>query len=178
MINFKKKIIIKKNFLLLRIISSRDINKNYLHWMNDYDTIKFTEQRFNKNTKTSIKKYVNEKLFSNFDFLFGIFYKNAHIGNIKIGPINYYHKTAEVSYFIGEKFFLRKGLASQALGLIVHFAFKKIGLKKIVAYCYENNLGSQKVLKKNRFKLEGEMKSQILFNRKRISKLLFGLYEK
>jgi len=178
MINLKKKIIIKKNFLLLRIITSRDVNKNYLNWMNDHDTIKFTEQRFNTNTNSSIKKYVNEKFFSNLDFLFGIFYNNIHIGNIKIGPINYYHKTAEVSYFIGEKFFLRKGLASQALGLIIHFAFKKIGLKKIIAYCYENNLGSQKVLKKNRFKLEGVMKSQILFNRKRIKKLLFGLSEK
>lgn len=56
MTNLKKKIIIKKNFLLLRIITSRDVNKNYLNWMNDHDTIKFTEQRFNTNTISSIKK--------------------------------------------------------------------------------------------------------------------------
>ena len=73
--------------------------------MNDFEVHKYTEQKYKKHTLKDIKSYVTQKNKSKNEFLFGIFLKenNNHIGNIKLGPINFIHKTAEISYFIGEK---------------------------------------------------------------------------
>ena len=63
------------------------------------------------------------------DKLYGIFFKKKkseiHVGNIKLGSIDWNHKTANVSYMIGEKIFQRKGIASYSLKKITKIAKKK-----------------------------------------------------
>ena len=44
--------------------------------MNDYQVVKYTEQRHKKHTINGIKKFINEKIKSNFDFLYGIFIRD------------------------------------------------------------------------------------------------------
>ena len=39
---------------------------------------------------------------------------------------------------------------------------------------YQINKGSEKVLKKNGFKIEGKLKSELIFNKKRYSHCLYG----
>ena len=87
---------------------------------------------------------------------------DAHIGNIKLGPINFYHRTADVSYFIGEKECWGKGYATEAIGLVVWFAFEVLGLCKLSAGTYANNVGSQKALQNNRFAREGVLRKQVI----------------
>ena len=109
--------------------------------------------------------------------LFGIFYvkKNkTHIGNIKLGPINNYHKFAEISYLIGDTNFQNRGFATEAIKQILILAKKKYKLSKIIASTYSNNFTSRKVLEKNKFKLEGIIKKKFLFNKKRLDQLVFG----
>ena len=48
-------------------------------------------------------------------------------------------------------------------------------LKKLQAGLYEINYASKKALEKNKFKLEGILKSQILFNNKRYKSYWYGL---
>ena len=145
--------------------------------MNDYDVHKYTEQKYYKHSLANIRKFVREKNNSKNEFLYGIFlkYNNSkmHIGNIKIGPINFIHKNAELSYFIGEKEFWGKGYTSLAIKEAIKIA-KKMGIKKLKAGCYEKNIGSKKVLEKNKFKLEGKLKSELVYKKKRIAQYLFG----
>jgi RimJ/RimL family protein N-acetyltransferase len=49
-----------------------------------------------------------------------------------------------------------------------------MGIKKLKAGCYEKNIGSRKLLEKNKFKLEGILKSEYIFMNKRTSQYLFG----
>ena len=39
---------------------------------------------------------------------------------------------------------------------------------------YEMNIGSKKVLEKNKFKLEGKLESEFIYKKKRIAQYLFG----
>ena len=82
--------------------------------------------------------------------------------------------SAEVSYFIGEKTFWGKGIASKCVETVVHFALKELGLKKINAGYYENNIGSAKVLEKCGFIVEGNKISDVIFEDKRINSVLVG----
>ena len=51
---------------------------------------------------------------------------------------------------------------------------KKYKLKKIVASLYSNNTASQRVLEKNKFKLEGRIKKKFVFKNRRLDQLIFG----
>ncbi len=88
--------------IFLKELTPKDVSQSYLMWMNDYEVHQFTEQKFKKHNIKSIIEYVKEKKKSKDEFLYGIFLKNnkEHIGNIKLGPINFIHKYADISYFI------------------------------------------------------------------------------
>ena len=103
-----------------------------------------------------------------------LFIKKKHVGNIKLGKINWEHKNTEVSFFIGDKKFWGKGIASNSLKKVVSFATNTLNLKKINAGYYENNFGSAKVFSNCNFKVEGIKKKQIIFENKRINSVLVG----
>jgi len=170
MSNFEKITLRKLNL-------SKDISNKYLNWMNDSETHKFTEQKYTKHSLINIRKFVKEKNESNNELLYGIFLKKnnfkMHIGNIKLGPINFIHKRGEITFFIGEKELWGKGYTTLAINEIIKIA-KNMGLKKLKAGLYEMNIGSKKVLEKNNFKLEGKMKSEIVYKGERYSLHMYG----
>ena len=47
-----------------------------------------------------------------------------HIGNIKLGPIQWLHRRADLSLFIGDKSCWSLGYASEAIGLVRDWAFR------------------------------------------------------
>ena len=166
-----------KKIKLIKLNPKKDISEKYLGWMNDPEVQEYTEQKFAKHSLANIRKFVEEKNSSKYEFLYGIFIVKKtfkiHLGNIKLGPINFTHKRAAISYFIGDKELWGKGYATQAIKEITKIA-KKMGLKKLKAGLYEMNIGSKKILEKNNFKLEGKMKSEIIYKGKRYNSYWFG----
>ena len=166
-----------EKIILRKLNLKKDISKKYQTWMNDLKVHKYTEQKYTNHSLKNIRKFVREKNKSKIEFLYGIFLKkknlNIHIGNIKLGPVNFIHGTAEISYFIGEKELWGKGFAALAIKEVIKIAKKK-GLKKLRAGFYEMNIGSKKVLEKNNFKLEGKFKSEIVYKGKRCDFYWFG----
>ena len=169
---------IKSEVIILKKLNlKKDISNKYQNWMNDFEVHKYTEQKYKKHSLADIRNFVREKNKSKNEFLYGIFLKknnlNIHIGNIKLGPINFIHKYAEISYFIGEKELWGKGYTALAIKEIIKIAKKK-GIKKLKAGLYEMNIGSKKVLIKNGFKIEGKFKSEIIYKGKRFILYWFG----
>ena len=171
--NEKKKKIIKGKKIFLRPLREDDCNKKYLKWLNDLDVNQFLETRWNKQNIKSIKKFVSEINRSNDSYIFGIINKETkeHIGNIKIGDINFFHKSAEIGYFIGEKENWGKGFSTEAIKLISNYCFKKLKLKYVKAIVYENNIGSIKALKKNGYSIDGNFLNKIVYKNKRGNEL-------
>ncbi len=179
------KALVKKNIkikvtekIFLKVLNPNDVSEPYVEWLNDYEVTKFTEQKYYRHTLESTKTFVSQKYDSESDLLFGIFFDGTHIGNIKLGPLKLEHMSTEVSYFIGEKEFWGKGIASKCIETIVQFAVSELGLKKISSGYYENNIGSAKVLKKCGFVIEGTKVSEIIFENKRINHVLVGYVPK
>lgn len=168
----------KRNKLFLKELNFKiDITAKYRDWLNDKKVNRYTEQRYKKHSISDVRNFVKEKSKSKNEFLYGIFIirKNLkeHIGNIKLGPINFRHKNAEISYFIGERDLWGKGFATMAIKEVIKKARKK-RIKKLRAGFYENNIASKKVLIKNGFKVEGQFKSEAIYKGKRISIFWLG----
>ena len=59
--------------------------------------------------------------------------------------------------------------------MALSIAFKKLKLEKVYAFTYANNLGSQKVLKKNGFNIEGRMDNFFQYKKSRVKNIILGL---
>ena len=74
-----------------------------------------------------------------------------------------YRKSAELGYWIGEPFW-GKGIATEAVRLIVKHGFEKIGIERIYAAAFDYNVGSMRVLEKNSFVKEGILRKAVYKN--------------
>ncbi|AIF69941.1 hypothetical protein PAP_07760 [Palaeococcus pacificus DY20341] len=79
-----------------------------------------------------------------------------------IGLHNIDHKNghAELGYFLWKKYW-RKGYMSEAVKLMLNYAFEYLNLRKVYARVFEPNIGSQRVLEKNGFNLAGKLKKHV-----------------
>jgi len=164
--------------IYLRSCVISDCTEEYLSWLNDPQVNQYLETRWNKQSLESITEFVDSILKNQMDYLFAIITNDAqekHIGNIKIGPIHPRHSYADISYFLGDRTYWGKGLATQAIGLVTRFGFDVLGLYRIQAGVYENNIGSIRALQKSHFILEATLRKQLLdANGERQDHLFFG----
>lgn len=146
--------------IVIRDISLDDCNEEYLAWLNNPNVNMFLETRFVKQNIDTIKEFVKSQIESNNSYLFAITVKSdngyKHVGNIKIGSINQYHHYSEISYFIGDVNYHGKGIATIAVKLVSDYGFKKLGIHRIQASFYEQNIASKEVLEKAGFVYEGK----------------------
>jgi len=174
-----------KNFLeneniYLRNVCLEDVNDSYYQWLNDPQVNQFLETRFVVQSKVKIAEFVASKDGNANEILLAICDKkqDLHIGNIKLGPINWYHRRAEISLLIGNKEYWGKGIASQAIQLISQFAFQTLNLNKIMAGAYKNNIGSIKAFQKCGYKIEGEVEDYVLVNNQGVALIKLGITTK
>jgi [ribosomal protein S5]-alanine N-acetyltransferase len=163
--------------IFLRAVLASDVTERYARWMNDPEVSRFLESRFRPSSPETIAAYVR-KMEEAPDFLFlAIVLKEGglHIGNIKAGPIDWVHRFAEVSLLIGEKDCWGKGLGTEAIRLIVRFAFETLNLHKLTACAYADNHGSIKAFQKAGFLEEGLRKEQRFFAGMYTDEALFGI---
>jgi ribosomal-protein-alanine N-acetyltransferase len=83
-------------------------------------------------------------------------------------------QTAMASYFVDEGH-AGRGLASAAVGELVAFAFDDLDLHRVEAGTAVVNIGSQRVLEKNDFRLVGELKQHLLIGGKWVDHYLWEL---
>jgi len=75
-------------------------------------------------------------------------------GAIDIIAVDKLHSSAYIGYWLGKRFW-RKGIMSEALKIVLDFAFKKLKLHRIAAKVAEKNIASKALLEKAGFKVEG-----------------------
>ena len=151
----------KNLHLIGKNISLRDVNLNnvtsdYISWLNSNQVNQYLETRFTKYTIKSVKNYVSE-IKKNKNIIFLAIVRNSdskHIGNIKLGEIDWNHKNGDIGVMIGDNDSWGKGFASESILLLSNYSFNTLKLHKITAGIYSNNLGSIKAFKKARFKKE------------------------
>ena len=89
----------------LKPVNVNDITTAYINWLNDAEIMQHTEQQFRTTNLEDVSDYVALMAQSKTDLFYGLFYEGTHIGSIKLGKINPDHKTADLSYVIGDKSF-------------------------------------------------------------------------
>ena len=88
------------------------------------------------------------------EFMFAIVKQDNDelIGNVGLDKVDYKCGTADLGIFIGEQENLSKGYGSEAIKLLVDFAFKELRLHNIMLTVYDMNERAQKAYQKCGFK--------------------------
>ncbi len=133
---------------LLNNINNLNVSKNLVIISYPYTLKK--EKRF---IKECIEKRKKKKRKA---YTLGIELKSSGelIGVISLRDIDRFQGTAEVGYWLGEKYW-RKGFMGETLKVILEFGFSKLKLRRVEAFVFDKNIASEKLLKKFGFKFEG-----------------------
>ena len=168
--------IISKN-LFYRPLNIEDVTDEYVSWLNNKEINKYLEVRHIEHTSENVKDFICSRNQSKNEFLYGIFCKknNKHIGNVKIGNINFNYKTGEISLFIGDKNYWGRKLGSEIIKTLTNHSFNFLGLYKIEAGCYESNKASLKSFLKCGYSIEGNLKNHIISEGNRESLIWLGM---
>lgn len=162
-----------KNFIKLKKATMRDLDENWVKWLNDKDVNKFSNKLKKKHTIKSQTKYLLELFNNKSKILYLIKYKDKNIGTILISKISKISKECEISYMIGDKNFWNRDIGTYVIRLITKIIFYKLSLNKINAGIRGDNFPSQKILIKNKFKIKKILRKNIKFGNKYFDRLIF-----
>ena len=163
-------------------ISSLNVNPlnsdEYINALNDHECNKYLEIRFHPQTYDTVKEYI-ENLPDNVRFfkIVADIKKTSldndgktkylpgdrWVGNIKLGPINMWHKFAEIGILIFPTYW-HKGYGSEAIKEVSNYAFNVLHLHKCFAGCIEDNINSIRAFKNAGFEEEYRIRSQYYIN--------------
>jgi ribosomal-protein-alanine N-acetyltransferase len=163
--------------IVLRTLQTSDATPVYLGWLSDPAINAYLEVRFSPSMEISdLAEFIDDANRSLHTLMLGIFLQEGgrHIGNIKLGPIDWNHKVGDIGFLLGDKDQWGKGYASKAINLVTDYAFKELGLAKLTAGCYAENEGSRRALLKANFVEEGRRISQWLVANSRQDGILMG----
>ena len=162
----------------LFVLTDCHVTDAYVRWLNDPIINRYLESRFVAHTVQSTKAYVEQHGRSPNNVLLGIGSRKLgmHVGNVKIGPIDWNHGTSEVGILIGEREVWGSGIATFVITMVSEIARTRLMLRKLTAGCYASNVGSRKAFDKAGFAIEGVQRHQCLLDGKPEDLILMGRY--
>lgn len=155
-----KKMIGKKVYL--SPISVEDAEQ-YCQWLNDFDIAK-NLMIFNQQLSLEREKALLQNMLNSEAQIFGIITQGGDklIGNCSIFRINERNRKAEVGIFIGDKNYLNKGYGTEALSLLLDYAFNILNLNNIMLEVFGFNKRAIRSYEKAGFKIIGYRREAII----------------
>lgn len=164
--------------LLLKRLSVDHVSTEYLNWLNDPEVNGYLEIK-GEQTLSMLTSYI-EQQYNNEVYFWAIHLKdsNKHIGNIKIDPINFEHKSGEYGILMGDRPNWGKGYAKEASLRIIKYCFEELKLSKITLGVIQDNINAVKLYEKIGFTTDEVKIDTGIYNHKLSNSLRMSLHAK
>ena len=149
--------------VILRPLEKADLNRSYLSWLNDSEVARYLISTAFPTNMDQLETFYQRVSASRTDVMLAIVSKETdrHIGNIKLGNINWVHRFADLGIMIGDKGSWGKGLGQEACRLLVGHAFMRLNLNKVTLSVYGCHSSAVKAYENVGFRVEGCLKSML-----------------
>lgn len=149
--------------IYLRPLEAQDLNEKYLTWLNDEEVNRYLESGIFPQTKRDLDRFYNQVIGSPNQIVLAIADKETkqHIGNVKLGQIDWVHRRATFGILIGDKQFWGKGIGTEATQLMVEYAFGRLNLRRIVLGVHAEHKSAVRAYEKVGFKIEGRFREDL-----------------
>lgn len=141
---------------------AKNLTNQFPHPYRKEDAIKFIQMTLSQQPTT----------------IFAIEINGEAVGSIGLHPQTDVHlKNAELGYFLGEPYW-GKGIMTKAIQQMVDYGFKTFEITRIFARPFGTNFGSQRVLEKAGFVLEGRFEKILFKNGEYLDDLIYAVRKK
>lgn len=166
------------NRISLRPLMRRDVGLEYQKWLNDPEVTRYLEVGRYPVSRQDILNRLGRYNDHSDALIFAIIDKvsSLHIGNVTLSQINRIHGTAETGLMIGRRDFWGKGLAAESWSLVIDYAFRRLGLRKVRAGVIDGNKASEATLRKLGFQEEGRLRRELFADGSYRDAIRFGLF--
>jgi len=163
--------------LYLRGLERSDLEGDYFDWLDNREITKFLDSGVFPNTPEKMEEYYRNTALSPNNIMLAIIDKESdkHIGNIKLGPVNWITRIASLGIMIGNQEFWGKGYGTEAIKLVLDYAFLRLNLHKVTAGIAAIHQASIEAFKKAGFEIEGQLKSQFFLDGKYYDSVYLGV---
>lgn len=139
--------------LTLRSYEEADISA-WQKWDTDPEVQEYLPEPLNESISYEEQlSYLKECIAEENSMYWSIFWNETGevIGTVSFNDINSYHGVAELNIIIGEKKYWGKGIATEAIGIILYHARDDLKLRRIMAEFEADNTGVLKAFSQNGF---------------------------
>ncbi|MCX6258816.1 MAG: GNAT family protein [Bacteroidia bacterium] len=156
--------ILESGSILLRAPEPEDIDLMYT-WENDTQNWKLSST-LTPFSKFTIEKYISQShrdIYENKELRLIIVLRdgNRPVGIIDLFDFDPYHQRAGIGILVADPSDRKRGIASEALQLLINYSFSVLGLHQLYCNITAGNLASLKLFKKHGFLIAGEKKEWI-----------------
>ena len=170
--------LLKNNNFYLRELEVSDVSDDYLCWVNDVEITRFLEIKYQTFTKNDLKNFVLSCKADKAKVLWGIFCNETdkHIGNISI-TCNLNRGVFDGGYFIGDRGYWGSSAGLEALCLMMKYGFDNMGMRRIIAGAYANNMNARFLFHKIGFEKEARIKESYLCDGEPVDVVIYTMGE-
>ena len=128
----------------LRELLLSDVTDRYLSWFRDESVVQFLASK--NLSYEDVVQYIafGKETKSYFMHAICVCENDLHIGNVKIGPIDWSSMRSDLVTVIGDTAYWGKGLATEAISLGNKLAFDFYEMKEVLGHIDASNIGSLK----------------------------------
>ena len=153
-------IVLRGKKIALGPLSREDLNKLW-RWINDKQVTQYLKAFPRVYSREAEMKWLERALeLSDKDIIFAILLlpQLEHIGNLGLHKIDMMNRNAELGIMMGEKKYWSQGYGTEAIILLLDYAFNILGLKEVYLRVYEFNKRAIKCYEKVGFKHVGRLR--------------------
>lgn len=145
--------------VVLRPFTRADITAEYLGWLNDPITMRFSNQRFRRHNAESSLRYLDgftdsPNLFLAIDALDG-----RRLGTMT-AYVATHHGTADLGILVGERSVWGQGCGLDAWQVLMNTLLRDAGLRKVTGGTLDCNAAMLAIFRKSGMQLEGRRERQ------------------
>ena len=170
--------VFKGERIYLRKIQINDITDRVMDWFKDEELMEFYTSSKKAITEESLIQSIKAGEEKENLYTYGIFTNDEDtlIGTIKLGPINFNHRISDLVILLGDRNYLGKGLAVEAIKVGNNLAFQEFDIRKLYGGMYESNIPSIKAYTRAGWLIEGNLKGFYLHNGQNEDRILVGCF--
>jgi len=138
----------------------------YLRWINDFGTTRTLGVPMQPMTIEQETAWYERAAAEDGSYVFTIYERSSWnaIGNCDLTNVNLQHRRAEVGIMIGEPEMRGRGYGTEALRLLLDFAFTMLGLHSVMLRVYAYNYAARRCYEKVGFRETGRRRESRWFN--------------
>jgi RimJ/RimL family protein N-acetyltransferase len=138
--------------VMLRVMEKRDATQQYADWLNDPEVNRYLATK--GATIGELRAYVEQKHLQPDALFFGIFLRSngAHIGTVKLEPIELAAKRATIAVMIGDKASWGQGYAREAMQLLIDWCFGALACDEVILGVASKNSAAVRLYEKLGFR--------------------------